>query len=124
MKRHIANLLSILLFSLLFTQVGLAKEATFPAPSEGCLSYHEGIEPIKEHDSLMAMQLYAMGGAQGDPNGCVVCHGGNPKATTNAKAAHSGAPPGNLLGKFTPTPGAFAVDRKSTRLNSSHVSIS
>ena len=37
----------------------------------------------------MMKAIYKLGNKVGDPNGCVVCHGGNPLAVT-AKAAHSG----------------------------------
>ncbi len=53
----------------------------------------------------MAQQIYAMGGALGDTNGCVVCHGGNPTEKSNIKEAHSGALAGSFLGHFTPPPG-------------------
>lgn len=114
MKHRIASLFLFLLFSsVCMVQTTYAAESNFPAPNEGCLSCHQGIEPIKDHESLMAQQIYAMGGALGDANGCVVCHGGNPAEKTNIKAAHSGAPAGSLLGHFTPTPGAFAVMDKT-----------
>ena len=56
----------------------------------GCLSCHEGIEPIREEGSGMLLQLEAIGSSYGDPGGCVVCHGGDPTATV-AEAAHQGA---------------------------------
>ena len=52
----------------------------YPAPNTGCLApgkCHAGIEPIRAHNSEMAKQIYAMGNKLGDPNGCVVCHGGD-----------------------------------------------
>ena len=71
--------------------------ANFPAPKSACLTCHEGIEPFVAHDTQMAQQIYALGAGVGDPNGCVVCHGGNPKELKNVAKAHSGAPKGNLL---------------------------
>ena len=65
----------------------------FPAPNVGCLATgkcHSGIEPIRAHDSQMAKQIYAKGAKLGDPNGCVICHGGNPKEEKDAKTAHTG----------------------------------
>ena len=56
------------------------------AQEMGCLSCHEGIEAIREDGSMMLVQLQAIGNAHGDPGGCVVCHGGNPAATTVAEA--------------------------------------
>ncbi len=61
----------------------------FPAPGKYCLSCHNGIAPIRGHQTKMMQQIYKKGLAAGDPNGCIVCHGGHPRATT-AKAAHSG----------------------------------
>ncbi len=53
----------------------------------GCLQCHEGIEPIREAGSEMMRQIRARGAELGDPEGCVVCHGGDPTATV-AEAAH------------------------------------
>ena len=86
---------------------------SFPAPNQACLSCHQGIEPIRDHNSLMAQQIYAMGSALGDPNGCVVCHGGSSSKTNDKNAAHTGAPSGSLIGHFAPAPGAFAVMDKA-----------
>lgn len=74
--------------------------AGYPAPNVGCLATdkcHTGIEPIRSHDSRMAREIYAKGATLGDPNGCVVCHGGNPKEEKEAKIAHSGAPEGRFV---------------------------
>jgi len=54
-----------------------------------CLACHEGIEQFS--DGPMMAAIKGMGAAYGDPRGCVVCHGGDPGATS-ADAAHSGAP--------------------------------
>ena len=59
------------------------------AEAKGCLSCHEGIENIREDTSAMLAQIKAMGAMQGDPEGCVVCHGGNPQGLT-AEDAHQG----------------------------------
>jgi hypothetical protein len=75
----------------------------YPAPSIGCLvpgKCHAGIEPIRAHNSEMAKQIYALGSKLGDPNGCVVCHGGNPTEEKDAKKAHTGAPDGSPLDTF------------------------
>lgn len=67
----------------------------YPAPNTGCLAAgkcHAGIEPIGAHDSPMAVKIYEKGARLGDPNGCVVCHGGNPAEEQDAKKAHTGAP--------------------------------
>lgn len=91
---------------------GLASNE-YPAPNQGCLSCHKGIEPIKDSNSDMAQQIYALGEGLGDPNGCVVCHGGNPNETKDKKIAHKGAPEGNALDFFTPVPGSFEVIDKT-----------
>lgn len=59
------------------------------AKEKGCMSCHEGIEQFT--DGPMMEQIMAMGEDYGDKGGCVVCHGGNPMATT-AEKAHAGAP--------------------------------
>jgi len=57
----------------------------YPAFGSGCLASgcHQGIAPIREHDSKMANAIYEKGLERGDPNGCVVCHNGD--ATTRDK---------------------------------------
>ncbi len=106
---------SLFLFlpSIAWAQADTAAPDSFPAPEQACLTCHQGIEPIRAHDSLMARQLYVLGADLGDPNGCVVCHGGNPGATEDAQMAHAGAPEGNMLDHFAPAPDAFAVMDKT-----------
>ena len=59
-------------------------------PNEsGCLTCHQGVEPIRESDSEMMQQIAAMGRALDDPAGCVVCHGGDATATIK-EDAHRG----------------------------------
>ena len=55
--------------------------------SSGC---HLGIEPIRELNTGMMRQIMARGKASEDPDGCTVCHGGDPSATAKA-VAHKGA---------------------------------
>lgn len=89
--------------------------AIYPAPSVGCLApgkCHSGIEPIRAHDSQMAKQIYAKGEKLGDPNGCVVCHGGNPKEEKDAKIAHTGAPEGAAISTFVVHSGSVWVNEK------------
>ncbi|RLD80724.1 MAG: cytochrome C [Bacteroidetes bacterium] len=61
----------------------------YPANESGCLTSgcHEGIAPIRQHDSKMAKDIYELGNELDDPNGCVVCHMGNAK-TGNKDVAH------------------------------------
>lgn len=83
--------------------VALAKE-------KGCMSCHEGIEQFT--DGPMMDQIMAMGEDYGDKGGCVVCHGGNPQATT-AAGAHVGAPKelteANGPHTFYPDPGSIFI---------------
>ncbi|UCG33943.1 MAG: hypothetical protein JSU68_04760, partial [Phycisphaerales bacterium] len=55
----------------------------------GCLACHEGIEAIRDPESGMMRGILGMGRSRGDPQGCVVCHGGDPGATTKEEA-HGG----------------------------------
>jgi hypothetical protein len=66
----------------------VAAPAEFPGGSQ-CASCHAGIEWIREPETSMMQRILALGQARGDPAGCVVCHGGDSKATT-AGAAHAG----------------------------------
>ena len=60
-------------------------QADYPLPRKGCLAggWHTGIEPIREHHSVMAQEIYSFGNNRGDPNGCVVCHFGDPEELTS-----------------------------------------
>ena len=64
----------------------------------GCLTCHEGIEPIRDPESGMMRGIFAMGRGLGDVAGCVVCHGGDPTATEKDRA-HGGE-------RFYPDPGS------------------
>lgn len=86
------------------------KNLGFPAEDKYCLACHQGIEPTRPLDSEMMKQILAKGNEMGDPNGCVVCHGGTPTETVNKHKAHSGAPKGSGLSAFTPVPGALQVN--------------
>ena len=80
-----------MLASFLIASVSSAA-VTKTAPSgEGCLSCHSGIEKILPDTSAMMVQIKAIGSGSGDPEGCAVCHGGDPKGTS-VEAAHNGAP--------------------------------
>ena len=87
------------------------------ADEKGCQSCHEGIEKIT--DGGMMEAIAAMGSVHKDPAGCVVCHGGNPKATTK-KAAHKGAPKGLTkaggAANFYPDPGSVWIADKTCGL--------
>lgn len=82
----------------------------FPAENQYCLTCHQGIEPARPLASPMMEAILQQGAEMGDPNGCVVCHAGNPHEKTNKDSAHSGKPTGSKLAGFTPVPGALQVN--------------
>jgi hypothetical protein len=79
----------------------------------GCLSCHDGIESIRDEKSAMMALIKARGNGYGDPEGCVICHGGDP-AAADAGAAHSGSPAAlaQVQGPqlFYPDPGAMDIN--------------
>ena len=69
-----------------------AGSAAYAAGGCSTQECHQGIADIKPADHEM-MRTIKMNGAQhGDKDGCVMCHGGNPKATKKEEA-HKGIPP-------------------------------
>ena len=84
------------------------------AAEMGCLSCHEGIEDFTQ--GIMMEQIKSMGPDYGDPDGCVVCHGGNPQGLT-AEEAHAGTHPELAEAggphTFYPDPGAVWIADKS-----------
>ena len=89
------------------------KDQSFPAKGKFCLTCHKGIEPTRPIQSKMMQQILALGKEIGDPNGCVICHGGNPSETKNKDKAHHGVPKGSLLKAFTPVPAALQVNENT-----------
>lgn len=67
---------------------------------------HSGLADIKPESHEMMRTIKMNGSQHGDPEGCVMCHGGNPKATTR-KEAHKGVP---ATLKFSPGPRDFYPD--------------
>ena len=88
-------------------------EQHFPAEDQYCLKCHQGIEPSRPLETKMMQQILELGKKLGDPNGCVVCHGGNPQETRNKDLAHHGVPEGSLLQAFTPVPSALQVNENT-----------
>ena len=88
-------------------------EQHFPAEDQYCLKCHQGIEPSRPLESKMMQQILELGKKLGDPNGCVVCHGGTPNETKNKDLAHHGVPKGSLLKAFTPVPSALQVNENT-----------
>ena len=97
-------------------EISLQENLKFPAEGKYCLACHQGIEPTRPLDSEMMKQILAKGASMGDPNGCVVCHGGNPMETRNKEKAHFGVPKGSKLMAFTPVPGALQVNENTCGL--------
>lgn len=91
-------------------------EQRFPAENKYCLTCHQGIEPARPLQSKMMQEILAKGEKMGDPNGCVVCHGGNPSETRRKELAHSGVPQGSPLKAFTPVPSALQVNENTCGL--------
>ncbi|MCD4684430.1 MAG: cytochrome C [Anaerolineae bacterium] len=67
----------------------------------GCVTCHDGIEPIRDPDAPMMMALEGMGG-------CVACHGGDKSVTDDPTAAHSG--------NFYPDPGSLWIEDQPCKL--------
>ena len=63
--------------------IEIQENIDYPAPGKACLSCHDGLEAFTNHNSQMAQQIYRLGKKDGDPNGCIVCHQGNPKPKKN-----------------------------------------
>jgi len=87
--------------------VALAESsASGPTASKpSCVVCHRGIEPICAPQSGMMKQIAALGRGLGDPEGCVVCHGGDPKASSKDKA-HKGE-------AFYPDPGSPWINERT-----------
>ena len=100
----------VILFFPLFT---LSFNNAFAADS-GCISCHNGIEDIREDSSTMMIMIKSISATHGDPEGCVLCHGGDPTATT-VEAAHKDSPASLVQSRgpqtFYPDPGAMDINK-------------
>ncbi|WP_457607774.1 cytochrome C [Nitratifractor sp.] len=93
---------------------GMTKVPAKVSGGDSCVKCHQGIESIRDPKSDMMKQIVAMGKGMGDSGGCVICHGGDPKAGT-AEEAHKGAPkshPGSLA-NFVRDPGSYWIMDKT-----------
>jgi len=64
----------------------------FKASLNNCTQCHAGIEDIRNNESGMMQAILKKAKISGfEGNDCIICHGGNPDATT-AIAAHQGSP--------------------------------
>lgn len=82
--------LPVVLAAILFGVAPAAAGGDYAAPNKGCLASgcHPGIEPIRDHDSEMSKKIAVLGAQRGDPNGCVVCHNGDPAREKDKDLAH------------------------------------
>ncbi|NPA04018.1 MAG: cytochrome C, partial [Epsilonproteobacteria bacterium] len=61
-----------------------------PLLANNCLECHKGIEEIRDPQSKMAKEIAKLAKKAGfEGNSCIVCHGGNPTASTKEEA-HKG----------------------------------
>jgi len=66
-------------------------EVVYDPTNNKCLTCHDGIEHIRSLKSEMMHEIFEKAELAGyKDNSCIVCHGGNPEATT-ANAAHDGS---------------------------------
>lgn len=97
-------------------QRDITVQESFPKEGAYCLTCHQGIEPARPIQSDMMQQILAKGAQLGDPNGCVVCHGGTPSEVKDKHIAHSRVPKGSSLSAFTPVPGALQINENTCGL--------
>ncbi len=84
------------------------------AQTTGCLACHNGIESIRDESSGMMQLIKAFSAQHGDTAGCVMCHGGDPTASS-VEQAHKGSPQSLANAKgpqtFYPDPGAMDINK-------------
>ena len=106
-----------LIFFVVVFYFSLSGQNDYPAADKYCLSCHKGISPVRAHSSEMMKEIYETGAKAGDPNGCIVCHGGNPSASSTKEAAHSGTVRffrnNNGPKEFYPDPGSSWINNFS-----------
>ena len=67
------------------------EEVEYDKANNNCLTCHDGIEHIRSLKSEMMHEIFEKASMAGyKDNSCIVCHGGNPEATT-ASLAHEGS---------------------------------
>ncbi len=90
----------------------LLKEA-YPSEGKACLTCHTGIEHIRSDSSKMMQKIYEKGHEMGDPNGCVICHQGDPTETIDKNKAHK---------DLIPFPGSmWSIDKTCGRCHEDYV---
>lgn len=84
MRKHWISVGSVVWLAV---SVGTAAQGPSSDPAgTGCISCHRGLEPIREAGSQMLEEILEMADLEDDPQGCVVWHGGDPKASDKEKA--------------------------------------
>ncbi|MCG8639805.1 MAG: hypothetical protein MI862_08710 [Desulfobacterales bacterium] len=105
-KHSLYPALILILFFLFPLPPGFAEGG---CTASGC---HAGIKDIVPMELEMMQLIKQTGQRHGDPDGCVVCHGGNPYATKK-KNAHRSVPAGLKRGigpkDFYPDPGSIRI---------------
>ncbi|WP_456322679.1 multiheme c-type cytochrome [Hydrogenimonas sp.] len=89
----------------------------FTAYANSCIECHNGIEDIRDPDTKMAQAIAKKAQKAGvKGNSCVVCHGGDPKASTK-EAAHRGTLPYFVKHEgpkeFYPDPGSPWINKNT-----------
>jgi len=110
MRAFVAVASTLVIITAAQATTGFDSVAPERAREKGCLSCHEGIERFA--GGAMMATIEAMAVPHGDPGGCVVCHGGQPAATTRDEA-HAGAPAALAEAggpdRFFPDPGSVWI---------------
>jgi len=103
------RMLMLLLSTLVLLSFGTLGYAASGCTTNDC---HGGLEEIVPPDFPMSQQLKMNGQMHGDPEGCVMCHGGNP-AATKKEEAHKGIPATLRMAPgpkdFYPDPGSIWI---------------
>ena len=112
MKRSTKVALMALIISGIFA-FAFSAYAAGGCTTEKC---HQGIADIRSSDSEMMQTIKSNGSQHGDPDGCVMCHGGNPKAAEKAEA-HKGTAPTLRMAPgpkdYYPDPGSIWIAENS-----------
>jgi len=94
------------------------------AADSGCISCHNGIEDIRDKNSTMMIMIKSISATHGDPEGCVLRHGGDPTAT-EADQAHQGSPQSLVQFRgpqtFYPDPGAMDINQFTCGQSACHM---
>ena len=108
--------LKFIILPLAFGLILAGAATAFGAGGCSTAECHQGIAEIREDGSEMLNTIKLNCSQHGDPDGCVMCHGGNPKATKKEEA-HQGVPPTLRIApgpkEFYPDPGSIWIAENS-----------